>query len=642
MENRFVATSALATFCAARSAGCRRRRPTLGISFGLGLLVIGCLPARGATVWLSSLDLGKVHQGWGTPHADQSVEGHPLTIAGRKFEHGLGTHSVGAVMVALQGGSSRFHAWVGIDDETQGKGSVEFKVSADGKSVWSSGVMKGGAAAKEVDVDATGIKELALRVGDAGDGFEFDHADWADASFEVTGERPRTFERPPTEPVIAMTAPAGAVAPVVNGDGQPRTPPMGWNSYDGFGDSVTEAEMRANAEAVARHLKAHGWRYIVVDYCWFDPAAHNNSPNEHAGARLPIDAFGRLLPAVSRFPSAASGRGFKPLADAVHALGLRFGIHIMRGIPRVAVETNAPIEGSSFTARDAANTEDKCSWCPFMYGVRGATPAGQAWYDSIFRQYAQWDLDFVKVDDLTSPYRAEEVQAVHEAIANCGRPIVFSTSLGETPIEQAGHVAANAEMWRATGDFWDEWRQLDYAFGIAHRWTGHGGPGHWPDLDMLPLGHLSVRKRSVGDDRQTRFTRAEQVTLLTLWSIAPSPLMMGGNFADADAWEIALLSNDEVLAVNQDAAARQGHRVSSKEGLELWLRDLQDGSRALALFNRTDDDARIRAALAELGLTGRFHVRDIWQRKDLPATDSLVEVFVPSHGAALLRLTKAD
>ena len=606
----------------------------------LNLLLTVSLPAMAETVSLASLDIGKARQGWGTPHANQSVDGHPLTIAGQKFERGLGTHSVGSLLINLKGGSTKFHAVVGIDDETSGKGSVEFKVSVDSKQVWSSGVMKGGQQGKTVDLDVTGAKTMALRISDAGDGYEYDHADWADAWFEVTGEKPETFVRPPTDPVIAMQAPAGQRSPVVTGANQPQTPPLGWNSYDGYGDNVIEAEMRENTKAVANLLKAHGWQYVVVDYCWYDPAAYNNSPNEHAGAKLPIDEFGRLLPAVNRFPSAEGGKGFKPLADETHALGLKFGIHIMRGIPRVAVEANTPIEGSNFKAKDAANTEDKCSWCPFMYGVRGDTEAGQAWYDSLFRQYAQWGLDFVKVDDLTAGYHADEVHAIHQAIVKCGRPIVFSTSPGETPIEQAEHVAANANMWRATGDFWDNWNQLDSAFGFANRWTGHGGPGHWPDLDMLPLGHLSVKGRSVGPDRQTNFSKAEQVLMMTLWSVAPSPMMLGGSFADADPWEIALLTNDEVLAVNQDTAATQGKRVSSKDGLEIWVRDLHDGSKAVALFNRTDDDTNVRANLADLGLSGTWQVRDLWQRKDLPAAKDHVELFVPFHGAALLRLAK--
>jgi hypothetical protein len=323
-------------------------------------------------------------------------------------------------------------------------------------------------------------------------------------------------------------------------------------------------------------------------------------------------------------------------------MGLKFGIHLMRGIPRGAVTANTPIEGSNFKAQDAGNTGDKCSWCPFMYGVRGDTPAGQAWYDSIFRQYSAWGVDLVKVDDLTSPYHAAEVSAIHLAIARCGRPMVFSTSPGETPVAQAAHVSTNANMWRATGDLWDNWPQLDAAFAIANKWTGHGSPGHWPDLDMLPFGHLSIKSRSVGADRRTKLSKAEQVAMMTLWCMAPSPLMLGGDVADADPWELALLTNDEVLAVNQDAAAIQGKRVSARDGLEIWTRDLGGGAKALALFNRTDDDTTMRANLAELGLTGGCKARDLWQRKDFPVADGRVEMSIPAHGAGMLRLSRSD
>lgn len=615
------------------------------------LLIAALLPLAGVThaetVWLADLDITKTHQGWGSPHKNQAVDGHPLRIAGHAFDHGLGTHSVGSLLVNLKGGGTRFQASVGVDDEAGGKGSVEFRISADGKPVWSSGIMKGGQPAKPVDLDVTGVKTLALRVGDAGDGYEYDHADWADARITFTGEKPETFVRPPVDVTVAMSSPADFTGPAVTAANQPTTPPMGWNSYDGYGDSVTEAEMLANARAVAKHLKPHGWQYVVVDYCWYDPAAFDNKPNRHKDAKLPIDPYGRLIPAENRFPSAAGGKGFQPLADQIHAMGLQFGIHIMRGIARVAVAANTPIEGSNFHAADAANPQgQQCAWLSFMLGVRGDTPAGQAWYDSLFRQYAAWGVDFVKVDDLTRPYHADEVEAIHKAIAKCGRHIVFSTSPGETPVRQAAHVAANADMWRTTDDFWDNWRQLDYAFTIADRWTGHGGPGHWPDLDMLKLGRLSVKGpmvagRSVGPDRQTKFTKSEQVMMMTLWAVAPSPLILGGDFTAADAWETALLTNDEVLAINQDTACKQAERISGKDGLEVWSRELADGSRAVALFNRSDDEAVVRADWPQLNLTGRHAVRDLWQRKDLPAADGHLETLVPSHGAVLLRLRKA-
>ena len=360
------------------------------------------------------------------------------------------------------------------------------------------------------------------------------------------------------------------------------TPPMGWNSYDAFGDSVTEAEVLSNAVYVAGHLRAHGWNYIVVDYRWYDPGAHDNNPNKRAGAALAMDPQGRLLPATNRFPSAADGRGFQSLAEKVHGLGLKFGIHVMRGIPRQAVEANTPIDGSGFHAADALQPGKRCNWCPDMEGVDAAKPAGQAYYDALLRLYAAWGVDFVKIDDLSSPYSTGEIEAIRKAIDGCGRPIVFSTSPGETPLAQADHIRTHANMWRISGDFWDEWKHLRHSFDLLRNWQAACGPGHWPDADMIPIGRIGVR--SVGGARGTRFTRDEQVTLMTLWSIARSPLMLGADLPQNDAWTEGLLTNDAVLAVDQHGlnsreVYRRGDRVA-------WAADVPDSrDHYVALFN---------------------------------------------------------
>jgi len=193
-----------------------------------------------------------------------------------------------------------------------------------------------------------------------------------------------------------------------------------------------------------------------------------------------------MIPAVNRFPSATDGQGFKPLADKIHAMGLKFGFHMMRGIPRQAVKAKTPIEGSSFTAADAADPNSICSWCPDMFGVRN-NEAGQAWYDSMYRLYASWGLDFVKVDDLSVPYHGEEIEMIRKAIDKCGRPIVFSTSPGPTDVAHADQIKVLANQWRISGDFWDRWKDLDHQFDLLATWQGVGGPGHFPDGDMIPL-----------------------------------------------------------------------------------------------------------------------------------------------------------
>jgi hypothetical protein len=424
---------------------------------------------------------------------------------------------------------------------------------------------------------------------------------------------------------------------IVCGDTLALTPPMGWNSYDAFGDNVVESEVLANARYVAEKLQPVGWDTVVMDYCWSDPGAHDNNRNARTNAPLAMDAFGRLLPATNRFPSAIDGRGFKPMADQVHALGLKFGIHIMRGIPRNSVKANLPIEGSNFTAADAANTNSKCVWCPDMFGVN-SNAAGQAWYDSCVRLWAAWGVDYIKVDDLSSPYHAAEVEMVRRAIDRCGRSIVFSTSPGETPFADAAHISTHANLWRASGDFWDSWKSLNHEFTLGARWHDFVGPGHWPDADMLPVGHLSVSNRSVGPDRFTHFTRDEQLAHISLWSLLPSPLMAGANLPDNDDWTAVLLTNPEVLAVNQDVLGQPAQRLTNVLiGAEIWTKKLTDKSLAVGIFNRGNAAVPVNLVWHDLGLRAKPAVRDLWLRKDLGRQKNFT-ADLPPHGCALLRV----
>ena len=417
------------------------------------------------------------------------------------------------------------------------------------------------------------------------------------------------------------------------------TPPMGWNSYDAFGDSVTEAEVLANATYLKDHLLSHGWRYVVVDFRWYDGGANSGDLRQRTGAKLTMDEHGRLLPAPNRFPSAAGGAGFGPLAEKVHGMGLKFGIHIMRGIARQAVKANCPIEGSDFSAVQAADLNSTCAWCPDMFGVDGASAAGQAWYDSLFRQYAGWGVDFVKVDDLSRPYHAAEIAAIRKAIDKCGRPIVFSTSPGETPIAEAADISTHANQWRISDDFWDNWRSLNHNFDLLGRWQGVGGPGHWPDADMIPLGHLAIR--SIGKPRQTQFTRDEQVTLISLWALAPSPLMLGMNLPDDDAWTDSLLTNDAVIAVNQDALGAPAKRVQQDRaaGTEVWVKPLSGGGAAVGLFNRSSQQQRVVLRAGDIGANGAVRLRDLWTGKVLEMGNEFSATVAP-HGTVLVRVER--
>jgi alpha-galactosidase len=418
------------------------------------------------------------------------------------------------------------------------------------------------------------------------------------------------------------------------------TPPMGWNSYDCWGTSVTEEQVLANARYMRERLLAHGWNYIIIDARWYDsvsPTDDRDFNKQRVNAKLFADKYGRLQPATNRFPSAVDGKGLRPLSDRLHEMGLKFGVHLMRGIPRQAVTAKTPIEGSVFTAADAGDPHNTCSWCPDMFGVRD-NEAGQAWYDSLFRLLASWELDFVKIDDLSKPYSTAEIEMIHRAIDKCGRPIVLSTSPGPTDPKKADHISKNANMWRISGDFWDRWKDLDHQFDLLADWQNIGGPGQWPDADMIPFGHIGIQCTIAGKDRQTRFPKDEQRTLMSLWALAPSPLMLGANLPDLDEWTLAVLTNDEVLAVNQDSLGAKAKRVARHERTEVWVKTLKNGDKAVGLFNRGDKEAGVELLFAEAGLTGSHRIRDVWSGKDLGQHDQSFQINVPPHGAVLLRV----
>lgn len=355
-------------------------------------------------------------------------------------------------------------------------------------------------------------------------------------------------------------------------------PPLGWNSWDIFGTTVTESQVREQAEGMVEHLLPSGYNLLTVDIQWYEPNAkgHIYQP----GAELEMDGHGRLLPAVNRFPSAKGGQGFKPLAKFVHAKGLQFGIHIMRGIPRQAVERNTPVLGSESRAQDIVVRSSTCAWNPDMYGVDATKQGGQAYYDSLFALYAEWGVDFVKVDDISRPYdeiQKAEIEAIRKAIGKTGRKIVLSLSPGATPVDKGPHVMVHANMWRITDDFWDRWGLLHAMFERVDAWTPFRGPGHWPDADMLPIGVIDF-------GRSTHFTRDEHYTLMSLWAIARSPLIFGGDMTKLDAFTKEMLTNPEMLEVNQNSTNNK--QISRNDDLIVWAADAPGGrDKYVALFN---------------------------------------------------------
>ena len=408
-------------------------------------------------------------------------------------------------------------------------------------------------------------------------------------------------------------------------------PPMGWNSWDCYGAAVNEQQVRQNAEYMAKYLKEYGWEYVVVDIQWYQPSASSHAYEPFAP--LCMDAYGRLMPAENRFPSAKGGVGFKPLADYIHSLGLKFGIHIMRGLPRMAAHNHLPILNCDKGCADVANPNSICAWNPDMYGLKTDLPEARAYYDSIFQLYASWGVDYVKCDDIAReyPHCAREIEVISAACRNCGRDIVLSLSPGAAPLEQARHLQKYANMWRITDDFWDEWKLLYAMFERAEKWCIHSGPGHWPDADMLPIGAL---RQCYSPENWTNFTNDELYTMMTLWCILRSPLMIGAEMTKNDDFTLSLLTNADALYANQHG--HSAHPVKDEHGHIVWMSQGEDGRIFVGLFNTNEEEQPVKLPRCLITQKPIRAIRSIWQQQDVPADTKYFTV--PAHGAVMLAL----
>lgn len=433
------------------------------------------------------------------------------------------------------------------------------------------------------------------------------------------------------------------------------TPPMGWNSFDAYDSRITEAEFKDVVDYMADNLKEYGWEYAVIDYCWFNDNpggwdnperrfGHPNIPLDKDGRplhKLCLDEYSRLIPSVERFPSAANGAGFKPLADYVHGKGMKFGIHIMRGIAREAYYNKTAIMGTTATAFDIGEPFDTCNWQNNLYGVDSSKAGAQEYYDSIFELYAQWGVDFIKADDtMYPPYHKGEIEMMHKAIEKCGRPMVLSLSCGEAPLGRAEHLKENATMWRISADFWDNWEDLHHSFDLLNAWSSHRGVDNWPDADMIPFGKLSLGNRPVGNERLSKFTQAEHNTLMTLFAIARSPLMIGADLLTTPKETIAkYFQNAEAIAVNQ--SSEDNRQVFKNHAYAIWIAtDSKSGDKYAALFNLKDEPATVTFDLELESLRGRYRVRDIWNKEEVGDYSGKIIARLKAHDAAMFRLTE--
>ncbi len=430
------------------------------------------------------------------------------------------------------------------------------------------------------------------------------------------------------------------------------TPPIGWNSWDCLGLDANETQIKAVADYMAANLKKYGWEYVVIDAGWYHPKELITSKSNTYKPIQNLDNFGRLIPDTIKYPSAKAGVGFKALADYIHAKGLKFGIHVQRGIPWNAVANNTPIKGTSYFAKDVANLTDTCKWSPIMKGVNLTKAGAQEYLNSVYEQYASWGVDFVKVDDMTYPYHKPEIEGVRKAIDHSKRAIVYSLSPGESPVAEANHLSENSNLWRVSGDFWDGWKYLKHQFELLRKWDKFDQPGRWPDADMLPIGKLrktgvdpwvaSLLGKTIAEvtDEYSRFTDTEKYTLMSLWCIFKSPLMLGGYLPENDAITTKLITHAEVIAVNQHAVNR--HEIRNENGLVIWVSEQPGtGAKYVAIFNLNDGKAQeINISWKELGLNGKLKVRNLWSKEAVGKFDNEYTAQVEAHGCILIKISK--
>jgi alpha-galactosidase len=627
-------------------------------------------------VGLDELDLAAMSCGWERPQARQAVGGNPLKIARKKFERGVGTHAPSWFAIDTGGEALRFEAQVGLDDEelVRGKGSAVFRIYADGRVAADSGVMHARQPARTLTADLAGARVVVLEVSDAGDGSAHDHADWCDAYFTVRdGAVLKPLPRPPTEQMGILTPPPPR-EPRINGarvfgvrpgspvlftipvtgerpvtlevEGLPSglsldrgrglltgtvakagsyrmtfraanaygtaardwrlevgerialTPPMGWNSWNCFAHTVSDASIRTAAQAMVESgLSRHGWSYVNIDDYWQTCPGERTDMSLMGPAR---DSAGRILP-NARFPDMAA------LCRDVHQLGLKIGIYSSPG----------------------ATT---CGGCVGSWGHEAQDA----------QTYADWGFDYLKYD------WCSYAQCVrNDSLSELMRPyLVMGRALRAQPRDLLlslcqygmGHVAAwgakaGGQCWRTTHDIVDTWASVTGIVQAQEGFELFAGPGAWNDLDMLVVGTVGW-----GEPHPTRLTPNEQYSHLSYWCLLASPLLLGCDLTRLDPFTLNLLTNDEVLDVNQDPLGRQAVRVQHDDAQEVWAKPMSDGSTAVGLFNRSCLTRTVTLPFVSLGLKGPHRLRDLWRQKDLGVAADTFAAKIPGHGVLLLKV----
>ena len=647
------------------------------------------------TVWLDDLNLDSATQGWGEPHKNKSVEGHTLTIGGKDFSRGFGTHAESTLRVNLNGGAQKFSASVGVDDEVNKNpaASIEFIVRGDGKVLWKSGVMKAGDAAKDCEVDLAGVKSLVLEVSGVGDGIDFDHADWADAKFETVAGKPTTAagEQPlaPVAPYILTpatpatpringpdifgvrpgspllyTIPATGERPmkysaknlpwglkvnsktgrltgklkkrgevvitlvaqnsfgnaekkfrIVVGDTIALTPPMGWNSWNCFAGAVSEDKVKHAADALVKSgLIHHGWTYINVDDYW-----QNHRDSKDPTLQGPFrDKRGHVV-SNARFPD------MKGLADYIHGLGLKAGLYSSPG-PWTCGGCTGSWEHEKQDAEQYAKWGFdylKYDWCSY-----GSIASGKV---TNVANIPLWGKTTTNDAGAIYPYKV-----MGDFLREQNRDIVFSLcQYGMADVWKWGGLV-NGNCWRTTGDITDTWKSMSGIGFKQDKAAPFAKPGNWNDPDMLVVGEVGW-----GHLHPSRLSPDEQYTHISLWCLLSAPLLIGCDLEKLDEFTLGLLTNDEVLAVDQDSLGRQAACVATNGAVRVFAKDLDDGAKAVGLFNLGEQPAPATADWSDLKLTGSQLVRDLWRQQDLGAFTNAFTATVAPHGVVLVKIQTA-
>jgi len=625
------------------------------------------------TIWLDELDISKVTQDRSEPKRNLNTQGDPISMGGKIYQRGLGTHASSTFYIRLKGGTEKFSAIVGLDDAVRHlEGSPqEFMVIGDDKILWRSGLMGQVDYPKTCEVDLTGVDVLLLMVRH-GKGKFRGEVNWANAKFEVTGDKPEAFIPKGKEPylltpaagenpkingpsvfgarpgapffykipatgkapltyqvenlpkglqvnetngVITGTTPQAGEYPVMllvqNKKGEDSipftikvgetialTPPMGWNNWNAYGKNFDEKIIRETARAFVEHgLIDHGWTYVNMDDGW--QGARGGEYN----AILANEKFSDM----------------KKITDDIHDMGLKVGIY----------STPWKLSYAGYIGSSADTPDGKY---PYEYNEFQSRFGVYPFYEADAKQWADWGIDYMKYD--WHPNDVAHTAVMYDALKKSERDIYFSLS-NSSPFSEIEELSKHANSWRTTGDIIDTWGSVYSIVQQMDRWQPYSRPGHWNDADMLVVGWLGGGH---GNLHYTRLTPSEQYTHISLWAMFASPMLLGCDLTRLDEFTINLLTNNEVLAINQDPLGAGAGRVYQNELVEIWSKDLADGSKAVALCNFGLNPTEVKMDWEMLGIEGEKMLRDVWRQKDIGKYEDKFASEVPGHGVLLLMI----